>query len=136
MVIVDGRASRNFLVSVGWPSLHSPPSLYSSLLPLPLPPCSLLPFISLLPLALPAPPSPPSHLLRSASPGALSWSEYPPLCGMMEMVMTNTYTFPPSMTLVTAENGSVESKDGAIARELQVCLFVCLSVCLPAFCLS
>ena len=50
---------------------------------------------------------------------------------MMEMVMTNTYTFPSSMTLVTSDSGSVESKDSAIARELQVCLTVCpLAVCL------
>lgn len=47
--------------------------------------------------------------------------------------MTNTYTFPSSMTLVTSDSGAVESKDSAIARELQVCLpSVCLSACLSA----
>ena len=100
----------------------APPSCSSIFLLFPPP---LLPtFLFLLsPLLLSS--SPPSSLL----PGALGWSEYPTLRGMMEMAMTNTYTFPSSMTLVTSDSGSVESKDSAITRELQVCL---LSVCLSA----
>ena len=36
------------------------------------------------------------------------------------MVMTNAYTFPASMSLATNEDGSTESKDNAVMRELQV----------------
>ncbi len=66
---------------------------------------------------------PPSSPLPPPLPpllGALGWADYPTLRGMMEMVMTNTYTFPASMTLVTNDNGTTESRDNAIMRELQV----------------
>ena len=52
--------------------------------------------------------------------GGIGWREYPTLRGMIEMVMTNTYTFPVSMSLATNEDGSTESRDSAIMRELQV----------------
>ena len=39
------------------------------------------------------------------------------LCSMMEMVMTNTYTFPMSMV---CEDGGKESKDAVILREVQI----------------
>ena len=42
------------------------------------------------------------------------------LCSMMEMVMTNTYTFPMSMSLDTSEDGSKESKDAVILRDVQI----------------
>ena len=42
------------------------------------------------------------------------------LCSMMEMVMTNTYTFPTSMSLGAAgEDGARENKDAVILREVQ-----------------
>ena len=50
----------------------------------------------------------------------MGWKEYPMLCSMMEMVMTNTYTFPTSMSLGTGDDGSRENKDGVILREVQV----------------
>ena len=34
--------------------------------------------------------------------------------------MTNTYTSPSSMTLIVSEDGSVETRDNAIMRELKV----------------
>ena len=34
--------------------------------------------------------------------------------------MTNAYTFPASMSLATNEDGSTESRDSAVMRELQV----------------
>ena len=60
----------------------------------------------------------PAHV--SFSQGSLGWSEYPPLKGMMEMVMTSNYSFPPSMALATREDGSLETRDNAVMRELQV----------------
>ena len=54
--------------------------------------------------------------------GGLGWKEYPMLKGMMEMVMTNTYTFPASTTLIASEDGSIETRDNAIMRELQVAI--------------
>ena len=57
---------------------------------------------------------------NSKTIGLMGWKEYPMLCSMMEMVMTNTYTFPMSMSLGTNEDGTKENKDGVILRELQV----------------
>ena len=42
------------------------------------------------------------------------------LRGMMEMVMTSSYTFPMSTNLEVSEEGVVESKDTATVRELQL----------------
>ena len=36
--------------------------------------------------------------------------------------MTSNYSFPPSMALVVHEDGSIESRDSAIMREMQVCV--------------
>ena len=60
----------------------------------------------------------------SPLPGSLGWSEYPSLKGMMEMVMTNNYSFPPSMALETLEDGSLEMRDSALMREMQVKTFL------------
>ena len=42
------------------------------------------------------------------------------LRGMMEMVMTNNLSFPMSMNLEVNANGSMETKDSAILKELQL----------------
>eukprot|EP00731_Ephydatia_muelleri_P029324 Em0020g968a len=52
--------------------------------------------------------------------GAIGWAEYPTLRGMMEMVMTNNYSFPTSTVLLANKEGSVESKESAIVRETQL----------------
>ena len=52
--------------------------------------------------------------------GATGWNEYPMLRGMMEMVMTNNYSFPMSMNLEANDEGVTESKDSASVKELQL----------------
>lgn len=52
--------------------------------------------------------------------GAIGWKDYPMLRGMMEMVMTSSYTFPISMCLMSNEDGVTESKEEALVREVQV----------------
>ncbi len=52
--------------------------------------------------------------------GAMGWNEYPLLRGMMEMVMTNNYSFPMSMNLEVNEEGITESKEGASMKEMQL----------------
>ena len=34
--------------------------------------------------------------------------------------MTNNYSFPPSMALATRDDGSLEARDSALVREMQV----------------
>lgn len=52
--------------------------------------------------------------------GAMGWSEYPLLRGMMEMVMTNNFSFPMSMNLEVSSKGITETRDAALMRELQL----------------
>ena len=52
--------------------------------------------------------------------GLMGWKEYPMLCSMMEMVMTNTYTFPTSVSLGVCEDGTKENKDAVVLREVQI----------------
>ncbi len=40
--------------------------------------------------------------------------------GLMEMVMTNTYTFPTSMSLSEGEGGVAESRENVLIKEAQV----------------
>ena len=42
------------------------------------------------------------------------------LRGMMEMVMTNSYSFPMSMNLEVSEDGMAESKESASMKEMQL----------------
>lgn len=51
--------------------------------------------------------------------GAMSWGEYPTLRGMMEMVMTNNFSFPVSMNLEVSSKGVTESRDSATVKEIQ-----------------
>ena len=51
---------------------------------------------------------------------SIGWSDYPTLRGMMEMVMTGSYTFPMSTNLEAGQGGVVDTRDSALARELQL----------------
>lgn len=52
--------------------------------------------------------------------GSMGWNEYPLLRGMMEMVMTNNFSFPMSMNLELSGKGVVENRDTAAVREMQL----------------
>ena len=52
--------------------------------------------------------------------GAKAWDEYPMLRGMMEMVMTNNFSFPTSMNLEVDEKGIIENKESAALKEMQL----------------
>ena len=50
----------------------------------------------------------------------MGWNEYPLLRGMMEMVMTNNFSFPMSMNLEPTGKGGTENRDTAIMKEMQL----------------
>ncbi|XP_065899980.1 integrator complex subunit 1-like isoform X2 [Dysidea avara] len=52
--------------------------------------------------------------------GARCWEKYPTLCGLMEMIMTGTYVYPPTMTLMNTEDDTMETAEDAMMRELQL----------------
>lgn len=52
--------------------------------------------------------------------GAIGWNDYPMLRGMMEMVMTNSYTFPMSMNIDVNAEGVTDSRDSVIMKEVQL----------------
>lgn len=45
--------------------------------------------------------------------------------------MTSNYSFPPSMALETQEDGSLETRDSALMREMQVSFHQPFSTSLP-----
>jgi integrator complex subunit 1 len=62
-------------------------------------------------------------VLSSFNPCTLGrevWREYPTLRGLMEMVMTRTYDFPPTTILTKDEEGKMQTREEALQRETEL----------------